>query len=76
VKKSGSVKPAEVSKALRGAQIDSIYGPVTMRAADNQLLLPNYVARAKPVDGAIVPVIEHTFPPSLVPAPSPLCKMS
>ncbi|SEB15481.1 ABC transporter substrate-binding protein [Variovorax sp. YR216] len=76
VKKSGSVKPAEISKALRGAQIDSIYGPVTMRAADNQLLLPNYVARAKPVDGAIVPVIEHTFPPSLVPAPSPLCKMS
>ncbi|MEJ8814031.1 ABC transporter substrate-binding protein [Variovorax ureilyticus] len=76
VKKSGSVKPAEVSKALRGAQIDSIYGQVTMRAADNQLLLPNYVARAKPVDGAIVPVIEHTFPPSLVPAPSPLCKMS
>ncbi|SCK29873.1 amino acid/amide ABC transporter substrate-binding protein, HAAT family [Variovorax sp. HW608] len=76
VKKSGSVKPAELSKALRGAQIDSIYGPVTMRAADNQLLLPNYVARAKPVDGAIVPVIEHTFPPSLVPAPSPLCKMS
>jgi len=76
VKKSGSVKPAEVSKALRGAQIDSIYGPVTMRAADNQLLLPNYVARAKPVDGAIVPVIEHVFPPSLVPAPSPLCKMS
>lgn len=76
VKKSGSVKPAEVSKALRGAQIDSIYGPVTMRSADNQLLLPNYVARAKSVDGAIVPVIEHIFPPSLVPAPSPLCKMS
>jgi branched-chain amino acid transport system substrate-binding protein len=47
-----------------------------MRAADNQLLLPNYVARARSVDGAIVPVIEHTFPPSLVPAPSPLCKMS
>lgn len=76
VRKSGSVKPADVSKALRGAQIDSIYGPVTMRAADNQLLLPNYVARAKSMDGAIVPVIEHVFPPSLVPAPSPLCKMS
>ena len=76
VRKSGSVKPADVSKALRGAQIDSIYGTVTMRAADNQLLLPNYVARARSVDGAIVPVIEHTFPPSLVPAPSPLCKMS
>jgi len=76
VQKAGSVKPGEVSKALRGAQIDSIYGPVTMRGADNQLLLPNYVARAKTVDGAVVPVIEHTFPPSLTPAPSPLCKMA
>lgn len=75
VKKAGSVKPADVAKALRGAQLDTLYGSVTMRAADNQLLLPNYVARAKTVDGAIVPVIEHVFPPSIVPAPSPACKM-
>lgn len=75
VQKAGSVKPGEVSKALRGAQVDSIYGPVTMRAADNQLLLPNYVARAKTVDGAVVPVIEHTFAATLTPPPSPLCKM-
>jgi branched-chain amino acid transport system substrate-binding protein len=75
VKKAGSVKPADVSKALRGAQIDSIYGSVTMRPEDNQLLLPSYVARAKPVDGTIVPVLEETFPPSIIPAPSPLCKM-
>lgn len=76
VKKSGSVKPADVSKALRGAEIETLYGKVTMRAADNQLLLPNYVARAKLVDGAIVPVIEHTYPASLTPPPSPLCKMA
>ena len=75
IKKAGSAKPADVSKALRGAQIESLYGNVTMRAADNQLVLPNYFARAKAVDGAIVPVIEQTFPPSIVPAPSPLCKM-
>lgn len=75
VKKAGSVKPGDVSKALRGAQLDTLYGNVTMRAADNQLLLPNYVARAKVVDGVLRPVIEQTFPPTLVPAPSPLCKM-
>ena len=75
IKKAGSAKPVDVSKALRGAQIESLYGNVTMRAADNQLVLPNYFARAKAVDGAIVPVIEQTFPPSIVPAPSPLCKM-
>ena len=75
VKLANSVKPADVSKALRGAQLDTIYGSVTMRAADNQLLLPNYVGRAKMVDGVLRPVIEHTFPASITPAPSALCKM-
>lgn len=76
VAKSGSAKPADVAKALRGAELDTIYGPVTMRAADNQLVLPNYVGRAKVADGVLRPVIEQTFPPSLTPAPSPLCKMA
>ena len=76
VKKAGSVKPADVSKALPGATIDSIYGPVQMRAADNQLVLPNYVGRAKVVDGVLRPVIEQSFAPTLMPAASPLCKMS
>ena len=75
VKKSGSIKPADVSKALPGTTIDSIYGPVVMRAADNQLVLPNYVARAKVVDGVLRPVIEQTFAPAMMPAASPLCKM-
>jgi branched-chain amino acid transport system substrate-binding protein len=75
VKKAGSVKPADVAKALPGATIDSIYGPVVMRAADNQLVLPNFVGRAKVVDGVLRPVIEQTFAPSLMPAASPLCKL-
>ncbi|NVO04536.1 MAG: ABC transporter substrate-binding protein [Rhodoferax sp.] len=76
VKKAGSVKPADVSKALPGTTIDSIYGPVQMRAADNQLVLPNYVGRAKVVDGVLRPVIEQTFAPALMPAASPLCKLT
>jgi branched-chain amino acid transport system substrate-binding protein len=75
VKKAGSVKPADVSKALRGAQLDTIYGSVTMRTQDNQMVLPNYVGRVKTVDGVLRPVIEQRFEPSLTPAPSPLCKM-
>lgn len=75
VKLAKSIKPADVSKALRGAQLDTIYGKLTMRAADNQLLLPNYVARAKMVGGELRPMIEQTFPASIIPAPSPLCKM-
>jgi branched-chain amino acid transport system substrate-binding protein len=75
VKKARSAKPADVAKALRGATIDSIYGPAVMRAADNQLVLPSYVARVKTADGALRPVIEQTFPSSLVPPASSLCKM-
>ena len=75
VKLAKSVKPEEISKALRGAQLDTVYGKVTMRAADNQLMIPNFVARAKTVDGVLRPVVEQTFAPALMPAASPLCKM-
>ncbi|BDU53336.1 ABC transporter substrate-binding protein [Limnohabitans sp. INBF002] len=75
VRLAKSVKPEDVSKALRGAELNTIYGKVTMRAADNQLMLPNYVGRVKMVDGALRPVIEDTYPASLTPPPSPLCKM-
>jgi branched-chain amino acid transport system substrate-binding protein len=75
VKLAKSAKPADVAKALPGKTMDTIYGQVTMRAADNQLVLPNFVGRAKVVDGVLRPVIEQTYPPSLTPPPSPLCKM-
>ena len=75
VRLAKSTKPEDVSKALRGAQIDTVYGKVTMRAADNQLVLPNYVGRVKMVDGVLRPVIEQSYPASLTPPPSPLCKM-
>lgn len=75
VKLAKSVKPEEVTKALRGQTLDTIYGPATLRAEDNQLVLPNYVARVKAVDGALRQVIEQTYPVSIVPPASPLCKM-
>ncbi len=75
VRRAHSVKPADVAAALRGASYDTVYGKVTMRADDNQLVLPNFVGRAKMVDGQLRPVIEKTFPPSIAPAASPLCKM-
>ena len=75
VKKAKSAKPADVAKALNDAQIDTLYGPQLMRGADHQLVLPNFVGRAKMVDGALRPVIEQPFAASLTPAASPLCKM-
>ena len=75
VRKAGSVKPADVSKALRGAKINTIYGNVTMRAQDNQLLLPNYVARVKVADGLLRPVMEQQFDAAISPPPSAACTM-
>ncbi len=70
-----SVKPEDVTKALRGAQVDTLYGKATVRAADNQMVIPNYVARVKVADGVLRPVIEQTYPATITPAASPLCKM-
>jgi branched-chain amino acid transport system substrate-binding protein len=75
VKAAGSVKPADIQKALSGATLDTIYGTVKMRPEDHQLLLPNFVARIAMVDGKLRPVTERRFPASLIPPPSPLCKM-
>lgn len=75
VRLARSVKPADIAKALRGVTIETIYGPAVMRAADNQLVLPNLVGRAVMTDGKLMPVIEKVFPPSVMPAASPLCKM-
>jgi len=75
VRLAHSVKPADVSKALNNANLDTIFGTVKLRGDDHQLVLPNFVGRAKMVDGQLRPVIEKTFPPSIAPAPSPLCKM-
>lgn len=75
VRRAKSVKPAEVTAALRGAEVDTILGKLTVRAADNQLVVPNFVARVKNVDGEMRPVIEEVFTPDNAPPASPLCKM-
>jgi len=75
VKLAKSVKPGDVAKALRGASYDTVYGKVTMRAADNQQVMGNYIGQVKKVDGKLRPVIERSFPASLTPPPSADCKM-
>jgi branched-chain amino acid transport system substrate-binding protein len=75
VRKAKSVKAGDVAKAVRGATLDTVHGQVVMRAEDNQLMLPNYIVRAKAVDGQLRPVLERTFPASIAPPPSPACKM-
>ncbi|CAM5186276.1 Branched-chain amino acid transport system substrate-binding protein OS=Castellaniella defragrans OX=75697 GN=HNR28_002066 PE=3 SV=1 [Castellaniella defragrans] len=75
VKKADSVEPGKVAKALGGLTYDTIYGPATMRAQDHQLVIPDYIGQVKEADGVLRPIITHTFPASLVPAPSGECKL-
>lgn len=75
VRLAKSNKPEEISKALRGAQVSTIMGQLTVRAADNQVLVPNFVGRVKTVDGKLRPTVEQAYTPAIIPAPSPLCKM-
>jgi branched-chain amino acid transport system substrate-binding protein len=75
VKLARSVKPDDIAKALRGASYETVYGRVTMRAADNQQVMGNYIGQVKPVDGKLRPVIERSFPADLTPPPSPECRM-
>ena len=75
VKLAGSTKPLDVTKALRGAEVETLYGKATVRPADNQLLIPNYIARVKVADGVLRPVIEQSYPATITPPASPLCKL-
>lgn len=75
VRLAKSAKPAEVTAALRGAKVETILGSLTVRAADNQLVVPNFIARVKAVDGQLRPVVEEVFDPSNVPDASSACKM-
>ncbi len=76
VKLARSSKPGDVAKALPGQTLDTIYGSAQLRAADNQLVIPNLVGRAKVVDGALRPVVEQQFPAALMPPASPACKLA
>lgn len=75
VRLAKSVKPLDVAKALGGAKLDSVFGPVAVRAEDHQVLVPNFIGRVKNFEGALRPVAEQVFPPSISPAASPLCKL-
>lgn len=76
VKKANSVKPADVAKALSGGKFETILGTQTMRAADNQLVGPNFFGEVKAVDGVLRPVITMAVPAEIAtPAPDGSCKL-
>lgn len=76
VKKAGSVKPADVAKAISGGTFETILGTQVMRKEDNQLIGPNYFGIVEEVGGKLQPVIKMTVPAEVAtPAPDGSCKL-
>lgn len=45
MEQSGSTDPLAVARAMEGMTLDTVFGPVTMRADNHQLLQPLYLSR-------------------------------
>lgn len=75
VQKADSIKPMDISKALAGQTIDTVWGAAKVRAEDHQLVKANYMGRVKRVNGQLRAVIENTFDAAVAtPVPSAACK--
>lgn len=76
VKRAGSVKPADVAKAMEGTSFETILGSQLMRKEDHQLVGPNYFGAVAMADGALRPVINMTVPADIAtPKPDGTCRL-
>jgi len=76
VEQSGSVAPSDIAAAFPGISVNTVFGEVTMRAEDHQLLLPNYLGRAvATADGPAIEVVESYGPDVAVPEADPACNL-
>ncbi|WP_332694587.1 ABC transporter substrate-binding protein [Bosea sp. (in: a-proteobacteria)] len=73
---SGSVKAADLAKAIPGKSYDTIVGKVLLRKEDNQLVRPNYFGVVEESGGKLRPVIKMSVPAETATTPpSPACKL-
>lgn len=56
IEKAKSLEPLKIARAMEDLTVDSVVGPLRMRAEDHQLLLPQVVNTIAPVDGKAVKV--------------------
>lgn len=75
VKKAGSVKPADVAKAMEGGTFDTILGKQVMRKEDHQLIGPNYFGAVQMANGALRPVVNMTVAADIATPLTGDCKM-
>lgn len=77
VKAAGSVKPADIAKAMSGRTFETILGSQLMRSEDNQLVGPNFFGVVEMNDGKLRPVIKMSVPPETATVPpSAACKLA
>ncbi len=76
IEKAGSVDPDDVAAALEGLSFDSIVGPVTLRAADHQLLRPSYVGKVVERGGGLAfDIVGRAEASTTTPEPSSECEL-
>lgn len=76
VQKAGSIKPADVAKALEGATFETVYGSNLMRKEDHQLVVPNFFGQVRMVDGVLKPAITMSVPAEqATPRPDGSCRL-
>ena len=76
VQRAGSIRPADLVKALEGGAFETVYGSSLMRKEDHQLVMPNFFGQVAMVDGALKPAITMAVPADqATPKPDGSCKL-
>lgn len=76
IEEAGTDDPVAVAEAMEGLEVDTIFGPATMRAEDHQLLRPTFVGEIVVTDGGLGwEVISQAEASATSPEPSPDCSL-
>lgn len=76
VERARSVRPADLAKVINGGTFETVFGPALIRAADNQMILPNYFGSVQESGGKLRNVVALTVPADKAnPPPDGSCKM-
>ncbi len=76
VERAHSIKPIDVAKAMRGGSFETVFGKVTIRAEDNQMVLPNYFGYVGEQGGKLKNIVSFALAADqATPPPDGSCKM-
>lgn len=76
VERAKSVKPIDIAKALHGGTFDTVFGQVTIRAEDHQMILPNFFGTVAESGGKLRNTVTLALSADkATPPPDGSCKM-